>query len=365
VKFLGTEQDPAPVGILYLGRRGGGARLTVDIATEFNNLGQKCVVIINSRNELKSKFNASAECHVLQIDISMQFFSLLPWYRNKKISQVIRIMRKHDAKAILISMSSPLDSYGQNLLSQNLRVIRIIHDAVKHHGDYWPTQRMIDHLVQSKDQIVVLSTPVKRLLADKYKKDFSLVLLPPPQLPSGDIDPFNHGYVLFIGRIRKYKNIDLLIESWGIAKLLNSSLIIAGEGKLSRRAKSAIRRSDSITLRNEWLDEATFATLVENASMIVFPYSEASQSGVLAYCLSRNKTVIITKLDGLTSQDQTGSRSKIFVAESNNAVSFAATLKLANVDAERSIVNGPTEKVIKQHLNFYANLVQIIKNGQT
>ena len=360
---LGTETDANPIGILYLGRKGGGARFALDIANEFCNLGQKCVVVINSRNELKSQYMTSAERLVVQIDIRTQFLSVFPWYRQNKISQIIKIMRLNNVKSLLIPMTSPIDSYGRNLLSKNLRVVRVIHDAVKHPGDYWPTQRMIDQLILSKDQTVVLSKAVKKLIADKYKKDFPLAHLPPPQLPEGEISSVHRGYVLFIGRIRKYKNIELLLQSWNIAKFSNFTLIIAGEGKLSRKASLEIKHSDSIILRNEWLDETSFATLIENASIIVFPYSEASQSGVLAYCVSRNKTVVVTALDGLTSQHKTGSKSKIFVAENNNATSFAAALKLAKISTENPVENVLKDKSKKQDSKFYANLLQITKNS--
>jgi hypothetical protein len=53
--------------------------------------------------------------------------------------------------------------------------------------------------------------------------------------------------------------------------------------------------------------------LIRNAEVVVFPYIEASQSGIIPYCVSENKKILITPLPGLL--EQTMSYQNTFITE--------------------------------------------------
>jgi rRNA maturation endonuclease Nob1 len=72
--------------------------------------------------------------------------------------------------------------------------------------------------------------------------------------------------------------------------------------------------------------------LIKNAEVVVFPYVEASQSGLLPYCLSERKKVVVTPLSGLL--EQTSSHENIFVTKDFKVQALAESLAIA-VRAEK------------------------------
>jgi glycosyltransferase involved in cell wall biosynthesis len=73
-------------------------------------------------------------------------------------------------------------------------------------------------------------------------------------------------YILFIGRVREYKGIPLLVEAFENLENQDLKLIIAGEGNLEGLANPAVERIA------RWLDESEIAQLINQAEVVVFPY---------------------------------------------------------------------------------------------
>ena len=74
-------------------------------------------------------------------------------------------------------------------------------------------------------------------------------------------------------------------------------LVIAGEGKLPKGLKD-------IEIHNYWLSEFEMSRLLTTAEVLIFPYLEASQSGIIPIAMKLNKVLIISKIDGLVEQVQ-------------------------------------------------------------
>jgi glycosyltransferase involved in cell wall biosynthesis len=110
---------------------------------------------------------------------------------------------------------------------------------------------------------------------------------------------YSERYLLFVGRIRKYKGVENLIAAFARLDRKDIELIIAGEGKLQ------VENDSNIRVINRWLEENEIASLIKGAEVVVFPYFEASQSGILPYCVGENKKVVITPLPGLLEQTST------------------------------------------------------------
>jgi hypothetical protein len=74
---------------------------------------------------------------------------------------------------------------------------------------------------------------------------------------------------------------------------------------------------------NRWLKESEIVTLIKNSEAVVFPYIEASQSGLLPYCLSENKKVVVTPLPGLLEQIEGYKNAFITKDFDSNSLSYA------------------------------------------
>jgi glycosyltransferase involved in cell wall biosynthesis len=101
-----------------------------------------------------------------------------------------------------------------------------------------------------------------------------------------------------VGRIRQYKGIENLIAAFNDLKLKDIELVIAGEGRLS------VNLDQRVKVINRWLEDNEIASLIKNSEVVVFPYTEASQSGILPYCVSESKKVVVTPLPGLLEQTE-------------------------------------------------------------
>ena len=105
--------------------------------------------------------------------------------------------------------------------------------------------------------------------------------------------------ILFFGRIEAYKGLDSLVAAF--LRLPNNlkgwRLVIAGSGALPHWM-SAVDRS-RIHIINAYLADKEVAGLMQRAQMVVIPYTEASQSGVIATAYAFGRPVIATNVGGL------------------------------------------------------------------
>ena len=89
-------------------------------------------------------------------------------------------------------------------------------------------------------------------------------------------------YILFFGRIEKYKGIELLYEAYTHNPYLldNYKLVIAGSGDMYFDIDK--RYADRVVLINRYVDDREIASLYRHAACAVYPYTSATQSGVLS-----------------------------------------------------------------------------------
>jgi len=112
-------------------------------------------------------------------------------------------------------------------------------------------------------------------------------------LNKGDLVSF-----LFIGSLQYYKGIDIFTESIKSFKQQNDfkcNFTIAGSGKLN--ISEDIK--NKITIINKFLSDEEFIHLLKKTHIVVFPYRQATQSGVLSLALSLNKPVIVSNVGNL------------------------------------------------------------------
>jgi glycosyltransferase involved in cell wall biosynthesis len=110
---------------------------------------------------------------------------------------------------------------------------------------------------------------------------------------------------LFLGLIRPYKGVDLLLDA--IARQPAGSdwfLIVAGEpwGHLGDRLSREVRRleiSDRVRLELDWVPEPAVPGLLAAADLVVLPYRSGSQSAVAPLALGAGVPVLSTAVGGL------------------------------------------------------------------
>lgn len=289
-----------PLAIIYLGRRGGGARITKNVSKDLltSNTFSLMTICIRKDNELVKEYDQSRVATLFDGLASVGTISKIIQYAlfPKKLLSDTGLSA---TGVCLVPMISPLGLIIEGLLrAQGVIVVRLLHDFEKHPGDSWPPNFLIRHIVRNSKFLITLSTEVTSKVKELNPK-IGLSVYPHPVfdfLISNTLASTSKTYILFIGRIRKYKGIENLIAAFSNLDLKDIELVIAGEGKTQFKLDPRIR------FINRWLEEYEIASLVQNAEVVAFPYIEASQSGMLPYCVSKNKKVVATPLPGLLEQ---------------------------------------------------------------
>ena len=113
--------------------------------------------------------------------------------------------------------------------------------------------------------------------------------------------------ILFFGRITAYKGIDVLLESFAEVrkKFKNANLIIAGSGNFDFDAFD----KNHVEIINRYISTDELFKLLTKCTLVVCPYIEATQSGVVMTAFSMLKPIIATRVGGLPemiTHNQTG-----------------------------------------------------------
>ena len=275
------------IGILYWGNRGGGKVLADQLVDQAQLIG----------------FDFQFFGRPIRKDgtgRTIPIFWVWHWVisrRNlvtKAISNGIQVM--------VIPMPSPWDIFlGRKLKRHGVLVTRIIHDASTHPGDVFPPQFWIKSLCRDANKIVVLSDFVaNELIRRKYVSDKSIFVGKLPSVIVNDATQASSDTprtnFLFIGRGRSYKGLENLLSAWPMVGDQQSHLTIAGEG---HKVNSAISR---ITHIDRWLSDSEVLQYINESDVVILPYVEASQSGIIPIAHSFRRPVIVMPVGGLTEQ---------------------------------------------------------------
>jgi glycosyltransferase involved in cell wall biosynthesis len=103
-------------------------------------------------------------------------------------------------------------------------------------------------------------------------------------------------YILFFGRISKYKGLDTLLKAYSLLpEKIRLPLVIAGSGPINKPDFL----DSGIMLINDYISPEKLVSLVKNSEFVIAPYSDATHSGVIMTAYNFRKPVIATNLDGL------------------------------------------------------------------
>ena len=227
------------------------------------------------------------------------------------LKQVGRVYSEVLPDTVMFPMQQALDPFVLPYVRRisrknNCRVVVWIHDFQAHPGDF----RFLDKILKlvafkNATHLVALSQGV----ADKLQ---CIVKLPVIRLTlplairthsSNSIDKEGVINLLFFGRMRKYKGIKRLASVWNNYLVNDTSwrLTIAGQGseKLIRKFFSEGPRCELIL---RYLTDEEIDGLFSDSTIILLPYDEASQSGVINQALEYGKPYVVTPIPGLVNQ---------------------------------------------------------------
>jgi glycosyltransferase involved in cell wall biosynthesis len=111
---------------------------------------------------------------------------------------------------------------------------------------------------------------------------------------------------LFFGKLEPYKGVDLLAEAWGAVRTPGAHLVIAGwcpDQPYAEQVRSAISRSpraSTIEWREGFVPNDQVALWLRACDVVVMPYRNIYQSGVVFLCLRFGVPIVATDVGSLS-----------------------------------------------------------------
>lgn len=301
------------IALVFLGRRGGPAYSYCAAQA----LAGKCelMAVVSSQSENVSCWRNLPLDDLEEVDTFGGLREAIR--RGFCLPGVLRIVRRVKAfrpDVIYIPMSSPLTP----LVCSGLRAVPevlTIHDPILHPGDRGLLKRVFAHVsISQASRIVTLSSVFVPALRAKG-------------IDPSCIDVIPHGHLghyraisaqtaaaerrgptlLFFGRFEPYKGLGVLLEAFAAVKnaVPGARLCIVGNGDFSAYRARAAAIPD-VEVINRWVRDEEVAGYFNGADVLVLPYTEASQSGVVAIAASFGVPTVASNTGGLAEQVQDG-----------------------------------------------------------
>ncbi len=136
--------------------------------------------------------------------------------------------------------------------------------------------------------------------------------------------PEDSGYVLFTGSINPHKGIEYLCKAMEKVhqKMPDKRLIIAGRGKFWFDM-GKYEKQGFVKVINRFVTDEELAGLMRNASVVVCPYIDATQSGVIMSAFALAKPVIATNVGALPEMLEHGRHGLIVPPRDSDALAEA------------------------------------------
>lgn len=170
--------------------------------------------------------------------------------------------------------------------------------------------------------------------------------------------------VLFFGRIEEYKGIQYLIKAEPLitASVPKSKIIVAGSGDFEQYRK-IITNIDNFEIHNRFIPDEEVADFFKRASVVVLPYVDGTQTGVIPIAYSFKKPVVVTDVGSIPEVVEDGKTG--YVVPPKDPVSLAdAIIKILTDDRLRAEMGQNAFQKTKNEMsweNISKNTIEIYK----
>jgi glycosyltransferase involved in cell wall biosynthesis len=222
-------------------------------------------------------------------------------------------------------------------------LVTTIHDPVRHLGD--SSQRKIPQVVRDmalyrSHKIITHAEALKKIILQRFDLPGERVAV----IPHGEFSIYRHwskgewieqeGNILFFGRIWPYKGLEYLIAAGPAIYQAcpQARIVIAGKGEEFERYKAMMIHPEQFEVLNYYIPHTDITRLFQQASVVVLPYVEASQSGVIPLAYAFGRPVVATTVGGIPEVVSHGKDGLLVPARDSSALAEALITLLKDRD---------------------------------
>jgi glycosyltransferase involved in cell wall biosynthesis len=233
-------------------------------------------------------------------------------------------------------------------------LVLTVHDSLIHVGDADSSktpQWVYDRACYRARERIVHAPQVKDSLLKRLHILSSTVHVVPHILIGDDTAGLGveekQSQILFFGRIWEYKGLEYLIRAEPLitARIPEAKFVIAGTGQDFSHYRRMMVHPERFIVHNEWVSDEKRAEVFRRASVVVLPYIEASQSGIIPVAYSFGKPVVATTVGGLPAQVEDGKTGYLVPPRDEMALADAIVRLLNDRDLRRQLGSNGKRKL--------------------
>lgn len=245
-----------------------------------------------------------------QVDLNSVYVVNLPgkkeysWQNLRAVWLLAKFLKRRQAG--IVHLTSPL-SLGEMLLYWfRRRTIITMHDPFDHSSNVSLRSRLHRFFAfRLLSRFIVLNEAqrddfISAYHLEKKKVYNSRLSIYTHLLATVPVLPPSQGYVLFVGSIAPHKGVDILCEAMLHVHRLQpgARLLVAGSGTLYFDT-APYEQAGFLELHHRYLSNSELAGFIARAAIVVCPYRDATQSGVVMSAFALAKPVVATSVGGL------------------------------------------------------------------
>jgi glycosyltransferase involved in cell wall biosynthesis len=349
--------------LIQLTGRGGAQLYTAQLFQALSNKDNSVFLILGDylyeKNQYPENRSRIIPFHTSP-NLFIMFFILI---NPKTYFDLIKLVNMTKPDIIHIVFEDPVSALLSFFLSGKYPVIVTEHDPKLHDGEkiiiriLFYFSRFITR--NFSKAIIVHGKFLKKILHEQGVPLNKIYII-----PHGDFSYFtkwsdqtiNEDLVLlYFGLINEYKGIEYLILAAPkiIAHFPNVKIIIAGEGDFSPYGK-LIKMPDNFEIHNTYIPDNEVARLFDRAAVVVLPYTDASQSGVIPVAYSFKKPVIATNVGSLPEVIDHGKTGFIIPTHNSELLAESAITLLSDASLRKNMGENAYKKM-KLELSWDSN----------
>ena len=235
-------------------------------------------------------------------------------------------------------------------------VVSTFHDVKLHTGENSWRLNFIRYLVRKySDKIIVHGEKLKEEIVKEYNIPSEKVHA--IQIGVHEVAPFKKyerkdlkedgNLVLFFGRIWEYKGLEYLIKAEPMItkEVPDAKIVIAGTGVDFKKYENMMANRGNFIVHNYRIPYKEGAELFQRCSLVVLPYIEASQSGVILTAYGFKKPIVVTSVGSIPEIVDDGVTGFIVPPKNHEALAEAIVKLLKDEDLRKQMGENAYKKL--------------------